>query len=120
MHLETQKHTKRIEIHQSQITNHDLLNPLKLFPNRSIKMIDGREKRNVKNCCQNAELNGTLLKSWLLEIITPWATLLNYGKCSLSIIVMRFKIYDQIYVQHLQVNMAPVSLCYENLAELQQ
>ena len=51
MHLETQKHTKRIEIHQSQITNHDLLNPLKLFPNRSIKIIDGREKRNVKNCC---------------------------------------------------------------------
>ena len=50
----------------------------------------------------------------------PWATLLNYGKCSLPIIVMRFKIYDQIYVQHLQVNMAPVSLCYENLAELQQ
>ena len=27
--LETQKHTNRIEIHQSQITNHDLLNPLK-------------------------------------------------------------------------------------------
>ena len=27
--LETQKHTKRIEIHQSQITNLDLLNPLK-------------------------------------------------------------------------------------------
>ena len=27
--LQTQKHTKRIEIHQSQITNHDLLNPLK-------------------------------------------------------------------------------------------
>ena len=27
--LETQKHTKLIEIHQSQITNHDLLNPLK-------------------------------------------------------------------------------------------
>ena len=26
---ETQKHTKRIEIHQSQIANHDLLNPLK-------------------------------------------------------------------------------------------
>ena len=69
---------------------------------------------------KNAELNGTLLKSRLLEIITPWATLLNYGKCSLSIIVMRFKIYDQIYVQHLQVNMAPVGLCYENVAELQQ
>ena len=27
--LETQKHTKRTEIHQSQITIHDLLNPLK-------------------------------------------------------------------------------------------
>ena len=27
--LETQKHTERIEIHQSQITNLDLLNPLK-------------------------------------------------------------------------------------------
>ena len=26
---ETQKHTRRIKIHQSQITNHDLLNPLK-------------------------------------------------------------------------------------------
>ena len=32
---------KRIQIHQSQITNHDLLNPLKY----SVKMIDGREKR---------------------------------------------------------------------------
>ena len=29
MNLETQKHTKRIEIHQSQITNLDLLNPFK-------------------------------------------------------------------------------------------
>ena len=27
--LETQKQTKRIEIHQSQITNHDLLNPFR-------------------------------------------------------------------------------------------
>ena len=27
--LETQKRTKRIELHQSQITNHDLLNPFK-------------------------------------------------------------------------------------------
>ena len=27
--LETQKHPKRIQIHQSQITNHDLLNPIK-------------------------------------------------------------------------------------------
>ena len=27
--LETQKHTKRIEIHQSHIIIHDLLNPLK-------------------------------------------------------------------------------------------
>ena len=26
--LETQKHTKQIKIHQSQITNHDLLNLL--------------------------------------------------------------------------------------------
>ena len=26
---ETQKHKKQIEIHQSQIANHDLLNPLK-------------------------------------------------------------------------------------------
>ena len=43
MNLETQKHTKRIEIHQSQITNLDLLNLL--FPKRSIKMIDGSEKR---------------------------------------------------------------------------
>ena len=31
--LETQKHTKRIEIHQSQITNYDLL-----FPKRFAKM----------------------------------------------------------------------------------
>ena len=31
--LETQKHTKRIEIHQSQITNDDLL-----FPKRFTKM----------------------------------------------------------------------------------
>ena len=38
MNLETQKHTKRIEIHQSQITNLDLLNLL--------KMIDCSEKRN--------------------------------------------------------------------------
>ena len=37
--LETPKHTKWIEIHQSQITNHDL-------PKRSVKMIDGSEKRN--------------------------------------------------------------------------
>ena len=29
MNIETQKHTKRIEIHQSQIIIHDLLNPLK-------------------------------------------------------------------------------------------
>ena len=29
MNLEAQKHTKRIEIHQSQITNFDLLNPFK-------------------------------------------------------------------------------------------
>ena len=44
--LETQKHTKRIEIHQSQITNHCLLNPLTklLFPKRSAKMIDDSEK----------------------------------------------------------------------------
>ena len=42
MNLETQKHTKRIEIHQSQITNLDLLNPLK---QRSVKMIDGSEER---------------------------------------------------------------------------
>ena len=42
------KHWKRIEIHQSQITNHYLLNLfkwIKLFPKRSIKMIDGTEKR---------------------------------------------------------------------------
>ena len=38
MNLETQKHTKQIEIHQSQITNLDLLNLL--------KMIDFSEKRN--------------------------------------------------------------------------
>ena len=49
MNLETQKHTKRIEIHQSrqsQITNLDLLNPFKQIsvPKRSIKMIDGSEK----------------------------------------------------------------------------
>ena len=36
--LETQKHTKRIEIHQSQITNDDLL-----FPKRFAKMYDRRE-----------------------------------------------------------------------------
>ena len=36
--LETEKHTKRIEIHQSQITNLDFLNLL--------KMIDFSEKRN--------------------------------------------------------------------------
>ena len=29
MNLETQKHTKRIKIHQSQITNHDCLNQFK-------------------------------------------------------------------------------------------
>ena len=47
MNLETQKHKKPIEIDQSQITNLDLLNPLKqvLFPKRSVKMIDGSEKR---------------------------------------------------------------------------
>ena len=28
--LETQKHTERIEIHQSQITNYDLLSPKRL------------------------------------------------------------------------------------------
>ena len=45
--LETQKHTKQIEIHQSQITNHCLLNPLTklLFPKRSANMIDNSEKR---------------------------------------------------------------------------
>ena len=42
MNLETQKHTKRIEIHQSQITNLDLLNPLK---QRSVKMTDDSEER---------------------------------------------------------------------------
>ena len=36
--LETQKHTKRIEIHQSQITNDDLL-----FPKRFAKMQKMRE-----------------------------------------------------------------------------
>ena len=36
--LETQKHTKRIEIHQSQITNDDLL-----FPKRFAKMYKMRE-----------------------------------------------------------------------------
>ena len=36
--LETQKHTKRIEIHQSQITNDDLL-----FPKRFTKMYKTRE-----------------------------------------------------------------------------
>ena len=36
--LETQKHTKRIEIHQSQITNDDLL-----FPKRFTKMYKMRE-----------------------------------------------------------------------------
>ena len=36
--LETQKHTKRIEIHQSQITNDDLL-----FPKRFAKMYKRRE-----------------------------------------------------------------------------
>ena len=41
---------------------------------------------------KNADLNGTLLKNRLLESITPWATLLNYGKCSLPIIVMKSKI----------------------------
>ena len=41
------RNTKRIEIHQSQITNHDLWTCLSkvLFPNRSAKMIDGSEKR---------------------------------------------------------------------------
>ena len=39
MNLETQKLTKLIEIHQSEITIHDL-------PKRSVKMIDGSEKRN--------------------------------------------------------------------------
>ena len=99
--------------------NHDLLNLLKLFPNRSVKMIDGRKKRNVKNC-QKCRIEWNFVKSWLLESITLWATLLNYGKCSLPIVATRFKIYDQIYLQHLQVNMAPVGLCHENLAELQQ
>ena len=36
-------------------------------------MIDGSENTII----QNAELNGTLLKSWLLESITLWATLLR-------------------------------------------
>ena len=67
MHLETQKHTKRIEIHQSQITNHDLLNPLKLFPNRSIKIIDGREKRNVKNCCQKCRIEWNFVKELVVR-----------------------------------------------------
>ena len=43
MNLETQKLRKRIEIHQSEITIRDLLNP---FPKRSVKLIDGSEKRN--------------------------------------------------------------------------
>ena len=46
MNLETQKHTKRIEIHQSQITNLHLLKLL--FPKRSVKMIDGSEKRKLQ------------------------------------------------------------------------
>ena len=47
MNLETQKHTKWIEIYQSQITNLDLLKPFSkvLFPQRSVKMIAGSEKR---------------------------------------------------------------------------
>ena len=47
----TQKHTKRIEIHQSN-TNHDLLNQSvyckALFPERSAKMIDGSEKHKLQ------------------------------------------------------------------------
>ena len=49
MNLETQKHRKGIKIRQSQITNHDLLNPILskvLFPERSSKMIDSTEKHN--------------------------------------------------------------------------
>ena len=38
--LETQKHTKRIEIHQSRITNDDLL-----FPNRFAKIKGEKEKK---------------------------------------------------------------------------
>ena len=49
------------------ITNH------KPWPFEPIKMIDGSENTII----QNAELNGTLLKSWLLESITLWATLLR-------------------------------------------
>ena len=49
---------------------------------------------------KNVELNGTLLKSWLLRNITLWATLLNYGKCSLPM-AMRSKILWSFLKSHL-------------------
>ena len=47
MNLETQKHTKRIQIHQSQSQTLTFWTRLSkvLFPKRSVKMIDGNEKR---------------------------------------------------------------------------
>ena len=52
------KQTKQIEIHQSQITNHDLLNSCKYtcICTRSAKMIDGTEKPKI---CQNPQRNTT-------------------------------------------------------------
>ena len=45
--LETQKHTKQIEIHQSQITNHGLL-----FPRRFAKMLRQESEESAPSSIQ--------------------------------------------------------------------
>lgn len=52
MNLETEKHTKGIEIHQSQITNQDRRSKL-LFPKRSAEMIDCSKKHKHQLACFN-------------------------------------------------------------------
>lgn len=77
----------------SQPTEMSMKSWKRCFPNMGLQ----RKPKVVKMYQQlwmpkNADLNGTLLKSWLLESITPWATLLSYGKCSLPLIVIKSKI----------------------------
>ena len=85
-------------------------------------MIDGREKRNVKNCCQKCRIEWNFVKELVVRDHYPVGHIAELWKMLTIHHSDEVQDYDQIYmyVQHLQVNMAPVGLCYENLAELQQ
>ena len=74
MNLETQEHTKRIEIHQSQIMTFWTRYGKVSFPKRSVKMIDGSEKRNCQlafelqnsHVCEKRSNTRISISSWAL------------------------------------------------------